>query len=91
MKVICTGALALIAASTLFMGGCASDQPQVAQAKEAEKTNSCLGVAPATGTMVRRKEDCSGSGQGGGLPQDVQDEIRRAAQNNSSRPASLGR
>jgi hypothetical protein len=90
MKGICTGALALIAASTMFLGGCASDPPQVAQ-KEADKSNSCLGVAPATGTMVRRKEDCAGSGQGGGLPQDVQDEIRRAAQNNSSRPASLGR
>lgn len=91
MKGIWTGALALTAASMLFLGGCASDQPQVAQAKEAEKTNSCLGVAPATGTMMRRREDCAGSGQSGGLPQDVQDEIRRAAQNNSSRPASLGR
>jgi hypothetical protein len=62
MKGICSGAAALIAATTMvLLGGCAADQPQVAQAKEADKANPCLGVAPATGSMVRRKEDCGAS------------------------------
>ena len=89
MKLLWSGAAALIAASTMVLGGCAADQQKVAE-KEADKS-ACLGVAPATGSMLRRKEECGASTQGGGIPQDVQDEIRRAAQNNGSRPSSLGR
>jgi len=86
MKLLCSSAAALIAAATMILGGCAAEQPKPEQQAQA---NPCTGVAPPTGTMLRRKEDCGATGNGQ-LPQDVIDEIRRAQQNNGSRPPGLG-
>ena len=88
MKLLCSGAAALIAAATMILGGCAAEQQKPEQQAQA---NPCNGVAPPTGTMLRRKEDCGASQNNGQLPQDVIDEIRRSQMNNGSRPASLGR
>jgi PBP1b-binding outer membrane lipoprotein LpoB len=45
-----------IVAAVLFLAGCAADpaKPEVASAEKAD----CRGVAPATGTLLRKKEDC---------------------------------
>lgn len=87
MKWICTSAAAFAAASTLFvLAGCASD-PKTATAKE-EARNPCLGYEPPTGSIVRRKSDCGAAPSGGGVPDDVKDEIRRAAA--TSRPMPAG-
>ena len=56
MKLLWSGAAAVLAASSMVLGGCATDQPKAAE-KEVDK-NACRGVAPPTGSMVRRKEDC---------------------------------
>jgi hypothetical protein len=86
MKWICSSAAAFVAASALFvLAGCASE-PQSAEQTAAR--NPCLGSEPATGTMLRRKEDCGRSGGGGGVPDDVKEEIRRAAA--TSRPMPPG-
>jgi hypothetical protein len=48
-----------VAAAVLLLAGCASEpaepaKPEVAAADKAD----CRGVAPATGTLLRKKEDC---------------------------------
>jgi hypothetical protein len=86
MKWICSSAAAFVAASSLFvLAGCASG-PQGTE--QASAPNPCLGSEPATGTMLRRKEDCGGRSGGGGVPDDVKEEIRRAAA--TSRPMPPG-
>jgi hypothetical protein len=60
MMSIRLGAVALIAAATAALGGCASE-PQAQSQQAAADRNPCIGVAPATGSMVRRKEDCGGA------------------------------
>jgi hypothetical protein len=87
MKLLSSGAAALIAAATIVLGGCAAEQPKPEQQAQA---SPCTGVAPPTGTMLRRKEDCGGSRAEGGLSQDVIDQIRRDQMNNTSRPRGLG-
>jgi hypothetical protein len=48
----------LIAASSLVLAACATDSQQVSQDRD-----PCLGVAPATGTMIVRKADCGAGRQ----------------------------
>ena len=87
MKWICSTAAAFAAASTfLVLAGCASD-PKAATAQE-EARNPCLGYEPPTGSIVRRKSDCGATPSGGGIPEDVKEEIRRAA--TTSRPMPPG-
>lgn len=67
----------LLAASALFIAGCATTEP--AQ-QTAEKKVSCTGVAPATGTLLVRREDCSAkSAMTDDEKRQVQDEMNRAA------------
>jgi hypothetical protein len=73
MKGYCIGAAALIAASALVLGGCAT-QPEAT--KTAEATNPCVGVAPPTGSLVRRKEDCGARSQDDASKQMMIDQIR---------------
>lgn len=56
MKWNCTAAAAIVAASMVILGGCAAPEPE--STRTADAKNPCLGVAPATGSLVRRKEDC---------------------------------
>lgn len=89
MKWICSSAAAFVAASTLFvLSGCASD-PKATTAQE-EAHNPCLGYEPPTGSMVRRKSDCGATASGGGVPDDVKEEIRRAATTSRPMPAGAG-
>jgi hypothetical protein len=50
----------LAAASAVFLAGCAAETPP---GQTAEAKNPCTGVAPATGTMIRKKEDCGGTSE----------------------------
>ena len=43
------------AATAAFLAGCASDPADQQKVTEAR---NCTGVAPATGTMLKKKEDC---------------------------------
>jgi uncharacterized lipoprotein YajG len=55
MKFGMTHSLALVAAS-FVLASCATTSDNVA----AEQPNPCLGVAPAVGTAIVRKEECGG-------------------------------
>jgi len=88
MKLLCSGAAAAIAVATIVLAGCAADQPQ--KPEQQAQANSCIGVDPPTGSLLRRKEDCGASRNDGHLPQDVIDDIRRAQMNNVARPPSMG-
>jgi hypothetical protein len=59
MKFSRTAGAALLAASATVLFGCAAE-PQGPQAA-ADARNPCIGVAPATGTIVRRSADCGGA------------------------------
>jgi hypothetical protein len=72
MKWYCTGAAVLTAAATLALGGCATAH----ETKTAEASNPCVGVAPPTGSLLRRKEDCSGKSQDEFEKQQTIDAIR---------------
>ncbi|HEY8049506.1 MAG TPA: hypothetical protein VIE63_10060 [Ramlibacter sp.] len=53
------GSAAAFAAALFLLAGCATEsRPE--KTAEADK-NACLGVAPPTGSLVRRKEDCGAS------------------------------
>lgn len=77
----------LAAASAVFLAGCAAEpaheQPQAAAASA---TNPCLGVAPSTGSMVRRKEDCGARQTSNVSPEDLE-QFRKPAMVN---PPSMG-
>ena len=66
-------AFGLAAVSALFLSGCATDQPPEQMAKD-----SCVGVAPATGTMLRHRDDCGKATAGNADTQEVRDQIRSA-------------
>jgi uncharacterized membrane protein len=75
MKSFRLSAAAFLAASIAVLAGCASEQPQ--QQQTAEASNPCLGVAPATGSIIRRKEDC-GAKPSEVISEDLKDAIRRS-------------
>ena len=67
--------LACLVAASALVAGCASApaEPQ----KVSETATSCTGVAPATGTMLRKKEDCAP--RAAMTPEELElDEIRRS-------------
>jgi hypothetical protein len=69
-------AFGLAAASVVFLSGCATDSPP----QTAETKNPCLGVAPATGTMLRKREDCNASSSMSEEEKErVKDEMHRAS------------
>ncbi|HUR90632.1 MAG TPA: hypothetical protein VMZ74_16225 [Ramlibacter sp.] len=72
MKWYCTVAAVLVAA-TMGLAGCAT-QPE--GTKTAEAKDGCLGVAPPTGSLVRRKEDCGAAKQDDQAKQLMIDQIR---------------
>jgi hypothetical protein len=56
MKNVPSWSLVCLAALSAALAGCAAEP---ADSKTAtESTVSCVGVAPTTGSMLRRKEDC---------------------------------
>jgi hypothetical protein len=73
MKFFRIATAALLAASATVLAGCAAE-PQGPQAA-ADARNPCIGVAPATGTIVRRSADCGGSNRNAAT-QEMIDEIR---------------
>jgi hypothetical protein len=77
MKSFRFAAAALVTASAAVLGGCASEQQaQQPQAQQvAQDRNPCTGVAPPTGSLVRRKEDCGGSADRT-VTQEVMDQLR---------------
>jgi hypothetical protein len=66
-----------LAGAAAVLAGCASDPAQPEKVTSAR--NPCTGEAPATGTMLRKKEDCGADKSQGGLSQAEIDEIRRAS------------
>jgi len=57
MKNFPSWSLVCLAALSAALAGCATEP--AGTAKTTEAATSCVGVAPATGSMLRRKEDCA--------------------------------
>jgi hypothetical protein len=78
MKCLGLGAAASIALSAALCGGCATQEQGQQQAAE---RNPCVGVAPATGSLIRRSSDCGGSRASAAddaAKQQIMDEIRNS-------------
>ena len=58
MKLHRLAAASFIAALATLIAGCATDTT-TQQAAAAQSKANCAGVAPAVGSMIVRKEDCS--------------------------------
>jgi len=68
-------AASLAVATLVLLGGCASE-PASTQTADTSTKDPCLGVAPPTGSLLRRKEDCGAHPQDDLSKQEAIDAIR---------------